>query len=79
MAQGRIREKGLQTGLLKPGMNYPNKDVAELIFESGLSTTSSLSEISGRGVGNLDPHWSNAVLPRHCKDPEGPGSCINQR
>jgi sensor histidine kinase regulating citrate/malate metabolism len=40
---------GQERGLLPLG--YTDRDVAELIFHSGLSTKDAVSEISGRGVG----------------------------
>lgn len=51
LALGRIREKGMSTGLLTEMQNPTDADVASLIFESGLSTSQTLSDTSGRGVG----------------------------
>ncbi|HYX38796.1 MAG TPA: 7TM diverse intracellular signaling domain-containing protein [Oligoflexus sp.] len=46
-----LRDLGLSRGILNPMEADLASKVAELIFESGLSTSSSVSEISGRGVG----------------------------
>jgi len=45
----RLREIGIQKGLLSNTSS--DQQTAELIFQSGLSTAQSVSEISGRGVG----------------------------
>jgi HPt (histidine-containing phosphotransfer) domain-containing protein len=45
----KLREMGLQQGLLKDSNDI--HEVAGLIFRSGISTATRLSEISGRGVG----------------------------
>jgi PAS domain-containing protein len=46
-----LRELGIKRQLLNPQRDYSDIQIAELIFESGLSTSSKLTEISGRGVG----------------------------
>lgn len=46
-----IREKAIGAGFLVDGKDLRKRDLAELVFESGLSTARSASEISGRGVG----------------------------
>ena len=46
-----LKDKGVQNGLFDPTGNIENAKVAELIFQSGLSTASQVSDISGRGVG----------------------------
>jgi HPt (histidine-containing phosphotransfer) domain-containing protein len=56
-----IQNKGLEQGLIKPGHNYTDLDIASLIFVSGFSTKNAVSEISGRGVG------LNAVAT-YCQD-----------
>ena len=48
---GRLRRKGLEMGLLQPGQDPSEAELAQLIFVSGLSTAESVSEIAGRGVG----------------------------
>ncbi len=47
----RIREKGLQTGLIKPGDQPTDREIFNLIFEAGFSTADKVTNISGRGVG----------------------------
>jgi chemotaxis protein histidine kinase CheA len=56
-----IQNKGLEQGLIKPGQNPSDLDIASLIFVSGFSTNNAVSEISGRGVG------LNAVAT-YCQD-----------
>ncbi|WP_141733896.1 7TM diverse intracellular signaling domain-containing protein [Oligoflexus tunisiensis] len=48
---GRIRAIGLARNLLDTNSANDIKRVAELIFDSGLSTAHQVTEISGRGVG----------------------------
>ena len=47
----KLYEKGLATGLFKTGERPSRQDIAEIIFRSGLSTASELTQVSGRGVG----------------------------
>jgi chemosensory pili system protein ChpA (sensor histidine kinase/response regulator) len=47
----RIRQKGLEMGLLEPGSEPSAADLANLIFAPGFSTASSVTELAGRGVG----------------------------
>jgi chemosensory pili system protein ChpA (sensor histidine kinase/response regulator) len=47
----RIREKGERMGLLKPGQDYSDADLANLIFTPGFSTADTVTELAGRGVG----------------------------
>jgi chemosensory pili system protein ChpA (sensor histidine kinase/response regulator) len=47
----RLRQKGLEQGLLHQGEVVSDERAMLLIFENGLSTASELTEISGRGVG----------------------------
>ncbi|MDQ5910135.1 MAG: two-component system, chemotaxis family, sensor kinase CheA [Pseudomonadota bacterium] len=46
-----LLRKGLDTGLLKPGEEYSDEQVYDLIFHPGLSTAKQISDVSGRGVG----------------------------
>ncbi len=47
----RIKEVALQKGLIEPG-NEPNRrQLLEILFIPGFSTSSTVNEISGRGVG----------------------------
>jgi chemosensory pili system protein ChpA (sensor histidine kinase/response regulator) len=47
----RLREKGLELGLLQRGQEPSEAELTQLIFVSGLSTAEALTEIAGRGVG----------------------------
>jgi chemosensory pili system protein ChpA (sensor histidine kinase/response regulator) len=47
----RLREKGLEMGLLPSGQEASEAEVMQLIFVSGLSTADAVTEIAGRGVG----------------------------
>ncbi len=47
----RIREKAVHSGLLESGMEVDDAKAANLIFESGFSTATEVTELAGRGVG----------------------------
>jgi chemosensory pili system protein ChpA (sensor histidine kinase/response regulator) len=47
----RIRERGLQLGLLKEGEPVDDVGLTQLIFAPGFSTAGQLTELSGRGIG----------------------------
>jgi two-component system chemotaxis sensor kinase CheA len=49
----RVRKKALQSGLVTPeqAAKLSEKETLHLIFASGLSTATEVSEVSGRGVG----------------------------
>ena len=47
----RIREKALAQGLLTPGIEPTEVQLAQMIFAAGFSTAEQVSEVSGRGVG----------------------------
>jgi chemotaxis protein histidine kinase CheA len=49
LALGILREKGLKTGKLEA--NSSIEEIANLIFQSDVSTAASVSQVSGRGVG----------------------------
>ena len=46
-----LHNNGIKKSWLDPQKHYQPQDIAELIFQSGLSTSSTISEISGRGIG----------------------------
>lgn len=46
-----IQDKAFSTGLLDKNKSYSTVEIANCIFESGLSTSKELSTVSGRGVG----------------------------
>lgn len=47
----RIREKAKSVGLLGQDENMPDSEITNMIFESGFSTASEVTELAGRGVG----------------------------
>jgi two-component system chemotaxis sensor kinase CheA len=49
----RLRARAVETKLLKPeeAKRLSEQDALNLIFESGLSTASAVTEVSGRGIG----------------------------
>ncbi len=48
---GRIREKAIEKGLLDPSEQMDDRALFQFIFAPGFSTASSISNLSGRGVG----------------------------
>jgi two-component system chemotaxis sensor kinase CheA len=48
---GRVKEKALQNGLITDGVPLSDRDALDLIFLPGFSTSDTVSEVSGRGVG----------------------------
>jgi len=51
LPKDKILAKAIENGLVKDDANLSDKDIYNLIFEAGLSTTEEVSDISGRGVG----------------------------
>ncbi len=47
----RIREKGVAMGLIAAGEEHAPGDLANLIFTPGFTTSDTVTELSGRGVG----------------------------
>ncbi|WP_163344114.1 ATP-binding protein, partial [Enterobacter hormaechei] len=47
----RIRERGLQLGLIAPDAEPDEAQLKRLIFAPGFSTASQITELSGRGIG----------------------------
>ena len=47
----KLRQRGVEKGLLEADGQPSAADVAQLIFASGLSTADSVTELAGRGVG----------------------------
>jgi two-component system chemotaxis sensor kinase CheA len=49
----RLRAQAVERGILKPAeaQRLTEQETLNLIFESGLSTASSVTEVSGRGIG----------------------------
>jgi chemotaxis protein histidine kinase CheA len=51
LALGRIRQKAMEKGLLGENDVRSDEAVANLIFAAGFSTATTVTEVSGRGVG----------------------------
>lgn len=51
LALHKLYEKAVSSGLYSKDASAKAQDVAELIFNSGLSTAESVTQVSGRGVG----------------------------
>lgn len=51
LKRARIVEKAVQAGLVRPGQELSDDEVAELIFQAGFSTNAEATDLSGRGVG----------------------------
>jgi len=51
LALHKLYEKGLAAGLFKAGEQPSREAIAEIVFQSGLSTSESVTQVSGRGVG----------------------------
>jgi chemosensory pili system protein ChpA (sensor histidine kinase/response regulator) len=47
----KLKERGVEKGLLAPDSQPSAAEVAQLIFASGLSTAEAVTELAGRGVG----------------------------
>src|SRR5262245_53735949 len=48
---GRVRQRAVQHGLLNGDENLSERELVQLIFAPGFSTSDSVSDLSGRGVG----------------------------
>ena len=51
LAINKLKQKAIEKGLFKEGEQVTDKMLAELIFQSGMSTADSVTDVSGRGVG----------------------------
>jgi chemosensory pili system protein ChpA (sensor histidine kinase/response regulator) len=47
----RIRERGLERGLIEAGAEPDDAQLSQLVFSPGFSTAQSVTELAGRGVG----------------------------
>ncbi len=47
----KIRNKAIMKGLILPDSQLSDKDIIDLVFQSGFSTASKVTKVSGRGVG----------------------------
>jgi len=47
----KIRQKGVERGLVQPEEKLSSHEIFQLIFESGFSTAEAVTNVSGRGVG----------------------------
>jgi chemosensory pili system protein ChpA (sensor histidine kinase/response regulator) len=48
---GKLHRKALEKGILEPGKEPTEIELMNLVFASGLSTSETVTELSGRGVG----------------------------
>jgi two-component system chemotaxis sensor kinase CheA len=51
LKKDRILQKAIEKGLVAPDANLTDKEIFNLIFEAGFSTSDAVSNLSGRGVG----------------------------
>lgn len=51
LALAHIRAKAVARGLIEPSAMIADEDLAKLIFAAGFSTATTVTEVSGRGVG----------------------------
>ena len=51
MDRDAIRRQAIERGLLKPGVELPDRDLYAFVLESGFSTARELTQLAGRGVG----------------------------
>ena len=51
LSRERIRKKAVERGLIREGAVLDDRDLFDLVFLPGFSTTEQVTEISGRGVG----------------------------
>ncbi len=47
----RVKAKAIEKGLIPPDLNMTDEEIDNIIFLPGFSTASTISDISGRGVG----------------------------
>lgn len=78
----KIRQRGLDLGLIQTEQNCSEQELARLIFSPGFSTRSQVSQISGRGVGLDVVHsWAASVggTVDVVRDAQAIGLCIELR
>ncbi len=51
MATDKILKKAIEKGLVDPNARLSKKEILNLVFASGFSTSEKVSDVSGRGVG----------------------------
>jgi two-component system chemotaxis sensor kinase CheA len=51
LALAKILERAVEAGKVEAGTKLSDESIADLVFLPGLSTATSVSEVSGRGVG----------------------------
>ncbi|WP_428819811.1 Hpt domain-containing protein [Microbulbifer sp. MCCC 1A16149] len=47
----RVREKAIESGLMRPDAELSNNEIMQFILHAGFSTADKVTQISGRGVG----------------------------
>jgi len=81
LSKENILNKALEKGLIQEGQLLSDKEVYRLIFEAGFSTATSISNLSGRGVG-MDVVRKNIESLRgqvELESVEGKGTTISIR
>lgn len=56
----KIRKKAQNLGLIQPGSDISDYDLAQMIYKSGLTTADEVTELAGRGVG-LDMAYAEII------------------
>ncbi len=51
MNAGKIRQKAIDKNLISPEAELSHKEILNLVFEPGFSTSDNVTDVSGRGVG----------------------------
>ncbi len=77
----KIREVGLERGLIEPGAEIGDRELTRLLFTPGFSTQSSATHTSGRGIG-LDVVYATVIGMKGSVEIEsapGAGCCISLR
>ncbi len=76
-----ILQKAIAKGLVSPNQNLTDQEINMLIFEAGFSTTETVSNLSGRGVGMDVVRRNIEALRGTCEleSVEGEGSTVRIR
>ncbi len=75
----RVRRKAIEKGLIQEEERLTKEELLNLLFVPGFSTSSQVTEVSGRGVG-MDVVKRNIAAIRgdvHIESEPGKGSCIS--
>jgi two-component system, chemotaxis family, sensor kinase CheA len=74
-----IHKKAVKQGSVKPEQDLSKADIAQLIFQSGVSTAKEVTDVSGRGVGMdvVKKAIDSAGGTIHIKSEKGQGSTFS--